>query len=35
MWNNYNEWSKLMRVNMQAQGLWHAVELEEEDVIDY
>jgi hypothetical protein len=25
----------LMRVNLQAQGLWHAVEPEEEDVIEY
>jgi hypothetical protein len=24
-----------MRVNLQAQGLWHAVEPEEEDVIEY
>jgi hypothetical protein len=32
---NYNEWSLLMRVNLQAQGLWHAVETEEEDVIEY
>jgi hypothetical protein len=24
-----------MRVNLQAQGLWHAVEPEEEDVIKY
>ena len=32
---NYNEWSLLMRVNLQAQGLWHAVEPEEEDVIEY
>jgi hypothetical protein len=32
---NYNEWLLLMKVNMQAQGLWHAVEPEEEDVIEY
>jgi hypothetical protein len=32
---NYNEWSLLMRVNLQAQGLWHAIEPEEEDVIEY
>jgi hypothetical protein len=32
---NYNEWSLLMRVNLQAQGLWQAVELEEEVVIEY
>jgi hypothetical protein len=24
-----------MKVNMQIQGLWHAVEPEEEDVIEY
>jgi hypothetical protein len=32
---NYNEWSLLMRVKLQAQGLWHAVESEEEDMIEY
>jgi hypothetical protein len=32
---NYNEWPLLMRVNLQAQGLWQAVELEEEVVIEY
>jgi hypothetical protein len=31
---NYNEWSLLMRVNLQAQGLWYAVEPEEDDVIE-
>jgi hypothetical protein len=31
---NYNKWSLLMRVNLQAQGLWYAVEPEEEDVIE-
>jgi hypothetical protein len=35
MRTNYNEWSLLMRVNLQAQELWHAVEPEEEDVIEY
>jgi hypothetical protein len=35
MRTNYNEWSLLMRVNLQAQGLWHAVEPEEEDAIEY
>jgi len=33
--SNYNEWALLMRVNLQAQGLWHAVEPEEGDMIDY
>jgi hypothetical protein len=32
---NYQEWALLMRVNMQAQGLWHAVEPEEGDIIEY
>jgi hypothetical protein len=32
---NYNEWSLLMKVNMQAQGIWHAIKPEEEDVIEY
>jgi hypothetical protein len=32
---NYNEWSLVMKVNMQAQGLWHIVEPEEEDIIEY
>jgi hypothetical protein len=32
---NYNEWSLLMKVNLQAQGLWHIVESEKEDVIEY
>jgi hypothetical protein len=32
---NYNEWSLLMRVNLQVQGMWHAIEPEEEDAIEY
>jgi hypothetical protein len=32
---NYNKWALLMKVNMQAQGIWHTVELEEEEVIEY
>ncbi|CAN6223135.1 unnamed protein product [Urochloa humidicola] len=32
---NYQEWSLMMHVNMQAQGLWHAVEPEDDDVIEY
>lgn len=32
---NYNEWASLMRVNMQAAGLWHAVEPEEDDIVEY
>jgi hypothetical protein len=32
---NYNEWSLLMKVNMQAQGQWQAIELEEEEIIEY
>ena len=33
--SNYNEWALLMRVNLQAQGLWHAVEPEEGETIEY
>ena len=33
--SNYNEWALLMRVNLQAQGLWHAVKLEEGETIEY
>jgi hypothetical protein len=25
----------LMKVNMQAQGIWHALELEEEEEVEY
>ncbi|WVZ54431.1 hypothetical protein U9M48_005224 [Paspalum notatum var. saurae] len=32
---NYQEWSLLMRVNLEVAGLWHAVEPEEDDVIEY
>jgi hypothetical protein len=32
---NYNEWSLLMKVNMQAQGQWQAVEPEEEEIVEY
>jgi hypothetical protein len=32
---NYQEWVLLMHVNMQAQGLWHAVEPEEGNIIEY
>jgi hypothetical protein len=32
---NYNEWSLLMKVNMQAQGIWQAIKPEEEDVVEY
>ena len=32
---NYQEWSLLMRVNMEAQGFWHAVKPEDGDVIEY
>jgi hypothetical protein len=32
---NYNEWSLLIKVNMHAQGICHAIEPEEEDVIEY
>lgn len=31
----YQEWSLLMRVNMQARGLWHTVEPEQGDIIEY
>ena len=33
--SNYNEWTLLMRVNLQAQVLWHDVELEEGETIEY
>ena len=33
--SNYNEWALLMRVNLQAQGLWHAAEPEEGEMIEY
>ena len=33
--SNYNEWTLLMRVNLQAQGLWHTVEPEEGETIEY
>jgi hypothetical protein len=32
---NYNEWCLLMRVNMEAQGFWYAVEPEEEEEVQY
>jgi hypothetical protein len=32
---NYNKWALLMKVNMQAQGIWHALELEEEEEVEY
>lgn len=34
-YSNYNEWAMLMQVNMEAQGIWYAIEPEEEDVIEY
>jgi hypothetical protein len=34
MRTNYNEWSLLMRVNLQAHMLWHAANSEKEDVIE-
>ena len=33
--SNYNEWTLLMRANLHAQGLWHAVEPEEGEMIEY
>ena len=33
--SNYNEWALLMRVNLQAHGLWHALESEEGETIEY
>ena len=33
--SNNNEWALLMRVNLQAQGLWHALELEKGETIEY
>ena len=33
--SNYSEWALLMRVNLQAQGLWYAVEPEEGEAIEY
>lgn len=32
---NYQDWALVMRVNMQAQGLWGAVEPEGDDLVDY
>ncbi|WVZ53904.1 hypothetical protein U9M48_004791 [Paspalum notatum var. saurae] len=32
---NYAEWALLMKVNLEAAGLWHAVEPEDGDVIEY
>nr|CAE03285.2 OSJNBb0046P18.1 [Oryza sativa Japonica Group] len=32
---NYQDWVLVMRVNMQAQGLWGAVEPEGDDLVDY
>jgi hypothetical protein len=32
---NYSEWHLLMKVNMQAQGIWHTVEPEEEEEVEY
>ena len=29
---NYQEWSLLMRVNMEAQGYWHAVEPDDDEI---
>lgn len=33
--SNYQEWAMLMQVNMEAQGIWYAIEPEEDDVIEY
>ena len=33
--SNYKEWALLICVNLQAQGLWHAVELKEGETIKY
>jgi hypothetical protein len=32
---NYQEWSLLMKVNLQAQGMWYAVEPEEDEEVEY
>lgn len=32
---NYQDWALVMRVNMQAQCLWGAVEPEGDDLVDY
>ncbi|XP_006648554.1 uncharacterized protein LOC102717319 [Oryza brachyantha] len=32
---NYEEWALLMTVNLQAQGLWHAVEPYEDEEVEY
>jgi hypothetical protein len=32
---NYQEWSLLMKVNLQAQGLWCAIESEEDEEVEY
>ena len=33
--SNYQEWVMLMQVNMEAQGIWYAIEPEEDDIIEY
>jgi hypothetical protein len=33
--SNYEEWVMLMQVNMEAVGIWYAVELEEDEEIEY
>lgn len=33
-WTNYNDWALMMRVNMEAQGIWHAVEPEDDETIE-
>jgi hypothetical protein len=33
--SNYQEWVMLMQVNMEAQGIWYAIEPEEDEIIEY
>jgi hypothetical protein len=32
---NYQKWSLLMKVNLQAQDMWYAVEPEEDEEVEY
>jgi hypothetical protein len=32
---NYQKWSLLMKVNLQAQDMWYAVESEEDEEVEY
>jgi hypothetical protein len=32
---NYQEWSLLMKVNLQAQGMWYVVKPKEDEEVEY